>query len=82
MTCISIGDGFICGFHPTISYKGFIFEWHNYTGPMELKKLVDDDIGEYYEPIIGQSTTQFYEAAQEWHNLPKDKRIAYQVKCD
>lgn len=74
MPCIPIGNGFICGFYPNVSYKGFLFEWHPYCGPMELEKLDDEDIGEYYEPTNKPSSDAFYEAAQEWRNLPEEER--------
>ena len=70
----------MCGFLPTISYKGFLFEWHSYCGPMELEKLVDDGIGEYYEPTNEPSTDAFYEATQEWYKLPVDERDKYRVE--
>jgi hypothetical protein len=70
----------MCGFLPTISYKGFLFEWHNYCGPMELEKLDDENIGEYYEPTNEPSTDEFYEAAVEWRNLPEDERDKYRVE--
>lgn len=79
MTCVPIGCGFICGFFPVISYKGFLFEWHSYCGPMELKKVVDEDIGEYYDPTNEESSDAFYEAAQEWYELPEEERNKYKV---
>ena len=80
MTCVSIGNGFLCGFDPTISYKGYLFEWHSYCGPMEVERLEDEDIGTYCEPTNVASSDMFYEAAQEWHNLPEEERNKYRVE--
>jgi hypothetical protein len=46
---------------------------------MEMEKLVDENVGEYYEPTNEPSSDEFYEAAQEWHNLPEDERNKYHV---
>ena len=45
----------------------------------EVEKLEDDAIGEYYEPTNEPSSDEFYEAAQEWRNLPEDERDKYKV---
>lgn len=79
MPCIPIDGGIVCGFHPIIIYKGFIFEWHSYCGPMECEELEDEDIGKYYEPTNRDSSDEFYNAAQEWFELPKEEKEKYRV---
>jgi len=40
MTCVRIVSGYIC--HGRVyRYKGYFFEWHNYLGPVPLKKNGD-----------------------------------------
>ena len=75
-----MGNGILCGFYPTILYKGFLFEWHAFCGPMEMEQLEDEHIGIYHEPTNKPSTDEFYEAAQEWHNLPEKERDQYRIK--
>lgn len=30
--------GFVCGFHPVYDFRGFLFEVHNYFGPVPLRR--------------------------------------------
>jgi hypothetical protein len=50
-------------------YKGFIFEWHSYCGPMKCKKNGDGS--------NARCGDKFYAAADEWRKLPKAKREKY-----
>ena len=79
MPCHRMGNGVVCTADPIIKYGGFIFEWHHYFGPSEYELLVDEDMGEYYEPTNRDSTDAFYDAAVEWHQLPEEEQIKYRV---
>jgi hypothetical protein len=46
---------------------------------MEMEKLEDEDTGTYYEPTNEPSADTFYEAAQEWRNLPEEERNTYNL---
>lgn len=66
-----MGNGIIC--LPNIyKYKGYIFEWHHWCGPIKLKKNL--------EPHERQGS-RFYKIAQEWHdnltNKQKEKTRIY-----
>lgn len=38
MPCVKLGNAILCGFHPTYTYEGFIFECHSYCGPAPVAK--------------------------------------------
>jgi len=51
-------------------YKGFLFEFHPYCGPNEVTKT--------YE-LRKRISKGFYEAAEEWMNLPEVEQEKYLV---
>ena len=64
MSCHRIPNGFIC--LPNIyQYKGFIFEWHYWCGPIRLRKN-------------GEATKlqgrKFFKIAQEWYDTLNKKQ--------
>ena len=59
MSCHRFGDAVVCV--PNIyKYKGFIFEFHAFCGPMRLKKDLEPS------KIAGD---KFYEVVTEWVKL-------------
>jgi len=71
MGCHSFGNkqikGTIC-FPNIYEYKGYIFEWHPYLGPVSLKKD--------FQPRkkVGKG---FYDAVTEFANLSKKEQKKY-----
>lgn len=47
-------------------YHGVTFEFHNYLGPMKLKKDM--------EPSNAPAGRKFYEVVSDWQKLSKSKR--------
>ena len=47
---------------------------------MEVEELNDEGIGTYYEPTNEPSSDEFYEAAQEWSQLPEDEQNKYRIE--
>jgi len=64
MACHKINGVFLCC--PNIyQFKGMTFEWHDYLGPMKLKKSFD--------PAERQGRT-FYKIVSEWSKLSKKEK--------
>lgn len=54
-------------------YKGVMFEWHHFCGPMPLRK---DGEPSQSKRSPGRA---FYAAASEWHKLPKEEREKFRI---
>jgi hypothetical protein len=52
------------------TYEGFIFEFHNFCGPMKLKKD--------FEPAKREGK-KFYAAIDKWCKLTKEQKKATQI---
>ena len=64
---VNFGDApAIVSFSNIFRYKGLTFEWHNYMGPMPLKKNL--------EPSNAKPSKKFYEITAEWNKLTKKKK--------
>lgn len=73
MTCHRIPNGFICTSNGVYRYKGVTFDWHNYLGPIILRRNTENErnwrnIGNRQWRLVGQ-----------WHNLPKAEQKKYRI---
>jgi hypothetical protein len=64
MSCHKINNGIVC-LANIYKYKGFIFEWHYWCGPMKLRKN--------FEPYERQGR-KFYKVATEWNNISEKQK--------
>ena len=65
-------EGFDCPSSSNYDYKGYLFEWHSYFGPLHLRRSD-------FAIRINQSN-KFFEAVERWQKLTKKKRETYRVE--
>jgi hypothetical protein len=72
MSCIRMGNAIIT-VADCYRYKGVMFEWHHFCGPMPLRN--DGEPSQAKR----QPSRAFYAIAAEWHKLPKEEREKYRI---
>jgi len=70
MPCLRIKDGFVCGFHPTYEFEGYLFEWHSYCGPTPMTRK---------DPTEPRKNVPagFWDAMDRFKELSEEERRAY-----
>jgi len=62
----------LCGLHPPVyRYRGVLFEWGGYCGPIPLRKRDS-------EPKV-RPTQHEWDVVTRWVNLPKREREKYRI---
>lgn len=75
MPCVPLTDrnnkivGFVCGFHPVYEFEGYLFEVHNYFGPMPLRR-------DNHEPRV-TTPRGFWEAWDRFNALVTEEKQTY-----
>lgn len=70
MPCLKFRGGYVCGFHPTYEFEGYLFEMHSYHGPTPMTRK---DPSEPRKNI----PAGFWDAMDRFRELTEEERAAY-----